>query len=83
MVATDIFSHTQVLSSECAELVAPEAKAIAEGIERLADDPTRRQRLAEAAVELAREKYSEEAYHSRLNALLQRILDRSSASAAV
>lgn len=73
IVATAIFSHTQVLDADCAELVAPEPEAIAAGILRLVEDPGRRARLAEAAARLARDRYGEETYHARVRDLLERI----------
>ena len=73
MVATDIFSHTQVLDSTCAELVAPDAESVANGIVRLAEDPQRRDELVAAATELARRDYSEDSYYERLDSLLRRL----------
>jgi glycosyltransferase involved in cell wall biosynthesis len=78
MVATSIYSHTQVLDDSCAELVAPDAESIAAGILRLAEDPARREQLVAAASTLARESYSEKSYYERLESLLQRMpLDES------
>ncbi len=78
MVATSIYSHTQVLDDSCAELVAPDAESIATGILRLASDPVRREELVAAASTLARESYSEKSYYERLESLLQRMpLDES------
>ena len=73
MVATSIFSHTQVLNGSCAELVKPDAESIADGILRLADDPARREEIVAAASTLAREHYSEESYYERLQSLLARM----------
>jgi glycosyltransferase involved in cell wall biosynthesis len=73
MVATSIFSHTQVLDESCAELVEPDVESIAAGILRLAGDPARREELVAAASALAREHYSEESYYERLQSLLSRM----------
>jgi glycosyltransferase involved in cell wall biosynthesis len=78
IVATSIFSHTQVLDARCAELVAPEPETIAAGIERLIDDPERRAELASAAAELARDRYGEERYHALLQGLLDEIVEAAS-----
>lgn len=73
MVATSIFSHTQVLDDDCAQLVSPEPDDIARGILRLIADPGRREQLARTAMELAEREYGEDAYHRRLAALLEDI----------
>jgi glycosyltransferase involved in cell wall biosynthesis len=73
ILATDIRSHTQVLDAESAELVAPEAEAVAAGILRILTQPERGRALAEGAARLARERYSEEAYLDGLAALLARL----------
>jgi glycosyltransferase involved in cell wall biosynthesis len=82
MVATAIHSHTQVLDPTCAELVSSDAGDIAAGILRLIRDPARGRRLAAAAGELARARYSDEAYHDRLEELLHAIDDRANLSRA-
>ena len=83
MVATSIFSHTQVLDDRCAELVAPERDAISAGILRLLDDPARCESLASTAAALAREHYGEEAYYRRLESLLEQLQKRETAPAAL
>ncbi len=65
IVATDLRTHTQVLDASTAVLVAPGAEAVAAGIARLLDDPALRRRLAAAAAELARTRYSREAFLAR------------------
>jgi glycosyltransferase involved in cell wall biosynthesis len=71
MLATSIYSHTQVLSEECAELVEPEAQSIADGVLRLIEDPERRAHLAAAAAKLALEQYGEETYHTSLQSIVE------------
>jgi glycosyltransferase involved in cell wall biosynthesis len=71
IVATNIHSHTQVLNDSCSELVSPEPAHVAAGLVRVLKNPDRGRALAEAASHLARDEYSEEAYMSRLQGLLQ------------
>lgn len=66
ILATNIRSHTQALDPTCAELVAPEAMAMAAGLERLAREPRRRSNLGRAAREKAARDYSLVAFRSRL-----------------
>jgi glycosyltransferase involved in cell wall biosynthesis len=65
IVATNLLTHTQVLSSEVARLVPVDAAALATAIAQLIDQPGERQRLAAAACALAASKYSREAYVRR------------------
>jgi len=83
MVATSIFSHTQVLDDRCAELVDPDRDAISAGILRLVDDPARCESLANTASAIAREQYGEEAYYRRLESLLEQLQTGESTSAAL
>ena len=73
IVATAISSHTQVLTADCAELVAATPSAIAVGLARVLADRRHAAALAGAAGRLARERYSEEAYVSQLRALLEQL----------
>lgn len=82
IVATNIYSHTQVLSDATAELVEPEPEGIAAGIRRVIDDPEYAGKLAENAGRLARRNYSEEAYMEKLSSILDDVM-RESPSAAV
>ena len=66
IVATDIRSHSQVLNSECAELVAPNPAALAAGLERLAADPELRRRLGAVALETAMREYSLPVFRRKL-----------------
>jgi glycosyltransferase involved in cell wall biosynthesis len=65
IVATDLLTHTQVLSSAVARLVPVDADAFAAGVAELLDRPDERRRLAEKARELAAGKYSRDAYVRR------------------
>ncbi len=62
IVATDLRTHTQVLTRDVASLTAPEPTAFAAGIAELLASPERARSLAAAAAALAAEKYSREAY---------------------
>lgn len=74
IVATDLRTHTQVLSADVARLVAPEPAAFAAAIADLIDRPAERQRLADAARALAAEKYSREAYVRRTAEAYERLV---------
>jgi glycosyltransferase involved in cell wall biosynthesis len=65
IVATDLLTHTQVLTPAAAVLVAPEAAAFAAAVGRLLEDPVERQRVAGGAGALADAKYSRAAYLAR------------------
>ncbi len=65
IVATDLLTHTQVLSSAVARLVPVDAAAFAAAVAELLDRPDERRRLAKAARELAAGKYSRDAYVRR------------------
>ena len=62
VVATDIVSHTQVLTPEVAQLAAPEPAAFAAAMKRLADDADERRRLGANALRLSQERFSLAAY---------------------
>ena len=76
IVATNLLTHTQVLSSETALLVPPEATALASGMARLIDHPEERARLATAAQELAASCYDRGSYLTRTAAAYERLLGR-------
>ncbi len=62
IVATDLRTHTQVLDQTTALLVRPEADALAAGLATLLEDPALGRRIAAAAAELSRTRYSREAF---------------------
>lgn len=70
IVATDIESHTQVLTPDVAELVGLDAEAIAAGISRVLLDPARARDLVRRATQLASQRYSEDHYIRTLERLL-------------
>jgi glycosyltransferase involved in cell wall biosynthesis len=65
IVATDLLTHTQVLTPRVARLVPVDANALASALGELIDCPKERDRLAREASALAAEKYSREAYVRR------------------
>lgn len=66
ILATNILSHTQVLTPEVALLVEPDPESFAAGIVRLLGDDQLSRRLAKNALQLAAESYSPEAYHAKI-----------------
>ena len=69
ILATDLPTHTQVLSKDVAELVAPDAEDFSAGMIRLAEDSDRRDALAKKAKILAQEKYSISAFETQVDEL--------------
>ena len=65
IVATNLLTHTQVLSPEVARLVPPEAALFAAALAELLDDPAAGATLAAAARRLSDARYSREVYLSR------------------
>jgi len=73
LVATAIYSHTQVLDDRVAFMVEPSPDGMARGlVQALCDEPAREARAA-AARKLYDEKYSRGAYVAKLERLLERI----------
>ena len=65
IVATDLRTHTQVLTRDTALLVEPEASAFAAGIQRLIENPDEATRIAMAASAVAKQRYSRRSYIAR------------------
>lgn len=65
IVATDLRTHTQVLSHDTAMLVPPTADGLADGLQRTLTDADLRARLAGNAARLADERYSRASYLAR------------------
>jgi glycosyltransferase involved in cell wall biosynthesis len=74
IVATNLLTHTQVLTSETARLVAPEAEPFAQAILDLIDHQDERQRLAAEAQRLVAAKYSRDIYLRRTAEVYKRLL---------
>jgi glycosyltransferase involved in cell wall biosynthesis len=62
IVATNLLTHTQVLTPEIAKLVEPKPEPFAAAILSLMDSAEERERLSSAAAAVAHEKYSRESY---------------------
>jgi glycosyltransferase involved in cell wall biosynthesis len=73
IVATDLRTHTQVLSHDVARLVAPDPGAFAAAVAELIDRPDERGRLACAAAQLAADKYSRASYVRRTAEAYERL----------
>jgi glycosyltransferase involved in cell wall biosynthesis len=65
IVATNLLTHTQVLTPAIARLVDPTPAPFAEAMIELLADSAERQRLSAAACAVANEKYSRDAYLRR------------------
>jgi glycosyltransferase involved in cell wall biosynthesis len=65
IVATNLITHTQVLTPDIARLVDPKPEPFAHAMLELIDRPSERARLAAAAAAVAQEKYSRESYLRR------------------
>lgn len=73
IVATNLLTHTQVLTPEIARLVAPEAEPFAQAMLALIDQPGERERLSAAARVVADDKYSRESYVRRTAQAYERL----------
>src|SRR5687767_8833329 len=65
IVATDLLTHTQVLTPAIAKLVPPQPGPFAEAVLDLIEHPDERARLSAAARAVADDKYSRESYVRR------------------
>jgi glycosyltransferase involved in cell wall biosynthesis len=73
IVATNLLTHTQVLTPEIAKLVDPNPEPFANAVLQLIESPSERARLAAAAQSVAQEKYSRESYLRRTAQAYQRL----------
>ena len=73
IVATNLLTHTQVLTPEISKLAAAAAAPFAEAILDLLDHPDERARLSSAARGVAQEKYSRESYMKRTAQAYERL----------
>ena len=73
IVATDIYSHTQVLDHDVAVLVPPSPDGLAEGLVSVLGSPDMGQRLAENAKSLYKTKYSRSVYKQKMHAVFCRL----------
>ena len=71
IVATNIYSHTQVLNDEVAFLVEPTAEDMARGIISALTNPEEAKRRAENAQALYENRYSRRVYTDKMKRLFQ------------
>jgi glycosyltransferase involved in cell wall biosynthesis len=82
ILATNLLTHTQVLTPDIAALVTPEPQPFADALAALLDNPVARQRLAERARAVADEKYSRASYMRRTAQAYARLTPGSGAVSA-
>ncbi len=75
ILATDIYSHRQVLNDDVSVLVKPEPEAVADGLIRLWRDTGLRKRLSLNALAYFRENYSYERYVEAVDRIVQQALE--------
>jgi glycosyltransferase involved in cell wall biosynthesis len=73
IVATNLLTHTQVLTPDISRLVEPAPAPFAAAILELIDHPDERARLSAAARAVAQEKYSRESYLRRTALAYERL----------
>ena len=71
LVATNIWSHTQVLTDSVCFLVEPDPESMAQGLLRALNDRAARERVVAAALELYETEYSRARYESKIRQLLE------------
>ena len=79
IVATRLLTHTQVLDDQVAILTAPTPEAFADGVLAALADPQRAAQIGDRAAELARTKYSYDAYLARTREAMSRLAAPSAA----
>jgi glycosyltransferase involved in cell wall biosynthesis len=67
VLATDLFTHTQVLDASMSVLTNPEPRAYANGMLQLAESPELREQLGRKGREAVKAKYSKEAFQKSLD----------------
>ena len=83
IVATNLHTHTQTLSSEVAELVAPTPEGLAGGMIKVLSDSGYARSLAEAARRLSDAEYSDAAYMRKVADFYRRVVEHASRKTAV
>lgn len=73
LVATRIYSHTQVLNDDVCFMVEPDERSLAAGLVAALTDEDRRHRVTAAAAALYEVKYSPAAYEEKMRRLLETI----------
>ena len=73
LVATAIYSHTQVLTDDVCFLVEPEPKAFGEGLRLALTEPEAAAQKSAGALALYEKEYSRTAYETKLKALFEKV----------
>lgn len=73
IVATNLLTHTQVLTSGISRLAEPEPGPFSDAILELMASPAERARLASAAADVARDRYSRDSYLRRTAEVYARV----------
>lgn len=74
LLATDLPTHTQVLTREIAELAHPIPTNFADGLLRLLGDPVFRSNLGRRAKEFAQDRYTFEVFSEKLNSIYDHVV---------
>ncbi len=81
VIATNLETHTQVLTPEISMLVEPDPISFSEGLLALVENPALRASLGQAAKRMIDENFSLEAFKRRANTLLDWVQERTLLSA--
>jgi glycosyltransferase involved in cell wall biosynthesis len=73
VLATRIAAHTKVLSDKTALLVEPQAVGLADGIQRLMQDPDLRRSLGKAAEDFSRSQHDPQSYIAKVEKAYARL----------
>jgi len=76
VLATNLPTHTQVLTDKFSCLVEPDRVSMAKGMKKLLADPDLCRELGEKARAVAREKYSLEAFRKKLESFYTKIIEK-------
>lgn len=77
VLVTDLPTHSQILHDEVAELAAPDPEGFADAIQRLAEDPDRREQLGRAGRQFVEEAHTYPAHRARVEALYRALASSS------
>ena len=77
IVATNITSHTQVLTNDTALLVDPDEQAFAEGILKILNNPNLAKQLGNNAHQLAQDKFGRQDYISKVSQIYSALKPKS------
>lgn len=76
VIATNLPTHTQVISTDTGRLCNPNARDMAEAMHELMRSPEDRKKLASGAIELIKSEHSSEAFQKQLNNIYKRISEQ-------